>query len=129
MSEAKPSVYWKVAYWMLLPLWILGAGLSMAKVKGGIFTNYLADLTFPPYYYIVIRGLWNDTRKIPVLLQWFGQSAERAAASIFVSGILYEFSQLYWPKGLFAGTCDPWDVAVYLVGLVVCYYYDSKGKY
>ena len=48
-------------------------------------------------------------------------SPELAAGSIFVVGLLSEVSQFYWPKGIFRGTFDPFDIAAYGVSLLVCY--------
>ena len=55
MENAKR--YWTIAYWTLLIGWVVGAVLNMAHVHGGFFTNYLADVAFPPWFYIFIRGL------------------------------------------------------------------------
>ena len=47
-TETRSSSGWKIAYWVLLVCWVMGAALNMARVHGGFLTNYLADLTFPP---------------------------------------------------------------------------------
>ncbi len=112
---------WKVSYWILFACWVLGAALDMMHVRGGFLTNYLADLTFPPWYYIVIRGLSSGKDRVPRLLRWFGQSPERTAISIFLVGAATEISQLYWPRGLFKGTYDTWDIVAYALGLAICY--------
>lgn len=39
---------WKAAYWVLFVCWVVGAALFMARVRGGLLTDYLGDLTFPP---------------------------------------------------------------------------------
>ncbi|MGI0016678.1 MAG: hypothetical protein ACREBU_24910, partial [Nitrososphaera sp.] len=88
-----------VAYWTLLAGWMLGAVLTISHVRGGFLTNYLADLVFPPWYYIVTRGLWSRKRGVPRLLLWFGHSPERTAISIFLVGAASELSQRYWPQG------------------------------
>lgn len=93
----------------------------MARVRGGFMTSYLADLLFPPWYYIVVRGLASRGSRVPFLLRWFGRSPERAAISILVVGTASEFSQRYWPSGAIAGTYDPWDIVAYTVGLGLCY--------
>src|SRR5262245_7799333 len=116
---------WIIAYWTLLPGWLLGAALTMNRVRGGFLTNYLADILFPPWYYIVARGLASRQGKGPPLLRWFGHSPERAAVSIYLVGVVSELSQIWWPRGLFAGTFDPLDLVAYAVGLILCYACDK----
>src|SRR5262245_30239473 len=108
---------WRFAYWTLFASWVIGAALSIKRVHAGFLTNYLADLAFPPWYYIVMRGL--ASRKVPSLLRWFGHSPERAAVSIFVVGLASELSQR--AAIVITGTYDPWDIAAYAAGLCVCY--------
>lgn len=97
----------------------------MWHVHGGFFSNYLADIAFPPWYYIVIRGLSTTGKKTPVLLRWFGVSAGRAAISILLAGIAYEFGQLY---RIIPGTFDLWDVAAYAVGPVICLAFEKRSR-
>ena len=118
------------AYRILLVCWIVGAALYMGHFKGGFLTNYLSDLTFPAWFYIFIRGL-NANHTTPKLLifgNWFGQSAERAAISIFLVGVVTELKTLYWPGGLITGTWDPFDILAYAVSLAVCYVLDRLLK-
>jgi hypothetical protein len=112
---------WVVAYWALLAGWVLAAVLNMARARGGFLTNYMADLANPPWLYIGFRGLQSSEGRSRFLLQWFGRTPERTAISIFLVGAAAEVSQRYWPKGIFAGTYDPWDILAYAVGLGVCY--------
>jgi len=104
--------------------------MTMWHLHGGIFSSYLADLTFPPWFYMVIRGPVTTGQRTPRLLKWFGVSPERAALSIFIVGLVSEISQRYWPHGLFggafSGTFDPLDIAVYALGLAVCYICDKR---
>lgn len=123
----KPNSYWVIAHWILMPAWTIGALLTMAKVNGGFFTNYLSDLTNPPDMYIVLRGLWSSSGKIPYLATWFGQTPERTGISILLVGIISEFSQKYWKGGPFAGTFDPWDIAAFSGGLIICYFFDKRA--
>ena len=128
MKSNASRAYWSIAYWILLIGWILGAGLFMARFRGGFFTNYLADLTFPPWYYIYLRGHSSKTGDIPSLIlfgKWFGQSPERAAISIFIVGVVSELKTLYWPNGFISGTFDSLDILAYAIGLLVCYYFDK----
>jgi hypothetical protein len=119
--------FWKFAFWILLPGWITGAVLFMARFHGGFLTDYLADLTFPPWFYIYVRGLPTDKNKIPRLLifgKWFGASPERASVSIFLVGLVSELMTRYWPKGPITGTYDVIDILFYAAGLLLCYYLD-----
>lgn len=108
---------WRIAYWALLPCWIVGAALHMWRIPAGFLTNYLADLTFPPWYYMVIRSQTTTGMTTPRLLRWFGTSPERAAVSVLVAGIAYELAQRLH---LIEGTFDWWDILVYGIGLAIC---------
>lgn len=101
----------------------------MARVKGGFFTNYLSDLTFPAWFYIHIRGLATTDNKLPHLLifkDWFGATPTRALISILVVGSISEVKTLYWPTGVISGTFDYLDILAYALGLLFCYYFDTK---
>jgi hypothetical protein len=65
---------------------------------------------------------------VPFLLRWFGRTAERAAVSIFLVGVVTEVSQLYWPRGLFGGRFDPWDIVAYGSGLLLVYLLDDLNR-
>ncbi|MCB0278050.1 MAG: hypothetical protein KDD94_01005 [Calditrichaeota bacterium] len=119
-------------YWLLFCGWVLGAALFMARVNGGFFTNWLSDLTFPAWFYIHIRGLeTSDRRKARLLIvgDWFGRSPERALVSIFLVGIVSEVMTYFWPTGIIHGRFDLLDILAYVVGLIVCYYFDKKNEY
>ena len=119
---------WEIAFGTFLICWIIGAGLDMLRFHGGFLTNYLADLTFPPFYYIFIRGKTKKEEILPDLLfvgQWFGKSPERASISIFLVGLLMELKTFYWPQAPFAGTFDPLDILAYATGLIACYSFDK----
>ena len=127
------KVYWTIAYWTLFICWVSGAGLGMIHFHGGFLTNYLADLTFPPWFYIFIRGKTINKEVIPRLLlvgTWFGRSPERTSISIFVIGVLTEVKTFYLPHGLIAGTYDSLDILSYGIGLIACYLFDklTTGK-
>lgn len=125
MNTGAYSGGWKIAYWLLLPLWIAGAAMNMARIDGGFLTNYLADLAFPPWYYILIRR--EQTLGLPSLktLCWFALSRERAAGAMFLAGVMYEAGQR---AGVIPGTFDWWDLAAYALGLGICYGYDTKRE-
>ena len=131
MKKENINIYWAIAYWTLLAGSVIGVVLNMNRVRGGFLTNYLADVAFPPWYYIYIRGLWPKKERLPRLIlfgDWFGRSPERASISIFAVGTAMELSTIYWPHGLFAGTYDPWDIIAYSLGLLICYYFDKRTQ-
>jgi hypothetical protein len=120
---------WKFAYWILFACWVIGALLNYMGIAGGFLTNYLADLTFPPWFYISLRGLWNVYKNKPYKFQhWFASSPEKAALSIFAVGTIGEIITLYWPAGMIRGTFDPLDILAYGIGLAFCYYLDKRTQ-
>ena len=129
MKREKSLANWRIAFWSLFVSWVIGATLNMEHVDGGFLTNYLADLTFPPWFYIYIRGL-SSKQGIPRLIlvgKWFGQNPERAAISIFSIGTIAELKTMYWPDGPFAGTFDFMDIIAYATGLLICYLFDKHS--
>ncbi len=116
---------WKLAYWVLFACWVVGAALTMWRIPAGFLSNYLSDLAFPPWFYILLRQLSSPRSNDARLLRWFGRSPERAVLSIFAVGVLSELSQINWPNGIFRGTYDPWDIAAYAIGLGICYTLDK----
>jgi hypothetical protein len=117
-------VGWVVAYWTLFACWALGAALSMGRVRAGFLTNYLADITFPPWYYIVVRGLASRDGRGLRALRWFGGSPARTALAIFGVGVASELAQGAWAGRVIAGTYDPWDIVAYALGLACTYVCD-----
>ena len=119
---------WKIVFYALLLCWVWGASLDMMHFHGGFLTNYLADLTFPPFYYIFIRGkIYKEETipNLPLVGRWFGKSPERSSISIFIVGVLMELKTLYWPNEPFAGTFDLKDILAYATGLIACYSFDK----
>lgn len=127
MTELRNTDGWKIAYWALFVCWVAGAGLFMARVHGGFLTNYLADLTFPPYFYIALRGKVMGRPRVIRVIRGFGKTPLRAALSIFLVGVIAEVNSYYWPLGPFGGTFDQWDIAAYALGLGICYLVDKRG--
>ncbi|MGH9815312.1 MAG: hypothetical protein ACRD6I_04465 [Candidatus Acidiferrales bacterium] len=124
---SNPIQRWLLAYWVLLAVWVSDAALVMGKIPGGFFTSYAADVTLPAFLYIVVRGLHGPARR-----HWttkiFGSTPELAACAIFGASALTELSQFYWPKGFFAGTFDPFDIAAYALGVGVSYSLDKSSS-
>ena len=120
---------WFIAEWTLFVIWLAAAVAAMYPtlgkafhLYGGVFGSYAADLTFPAWFYIQLR---RRPSRLLRRIRWFGKTPELAAGSIFLVGLLSEVSQYYWPKGIFHGTFDPFDIAAYGAGLLVCYGADA----
>jgi hypothetical protein len=123
--------YWNISYWILMCLWIVGALLFMNEVNAGFFNSYLSDLTFPPWFYIQLRGLHRKDRRptaIPIIGSWFGINPLRAGISIFMVGLISELLMLVWPKNLTSGTFDKNDIIAYAFSLVICVTVDLRRK-
>lgn len=128
VKDNKINIYWTITYWTLFICWLIGAILVMNHFHAGFFTNYLADLTFPAWFYIFIRGLTKNTKILPSLLlvgDWFGKTPERASISIFIVGTISELKTIFWPHGILTGTFDLLDILAYAFGLSVCYFLDK----
>jgi hypothetical protein len=110
-------------YWTLTAAFLLSAALNLLHVRGGILTNYLADLTLPALLYVVSRD-GGGAGPFRPLMHWLGKKPERAAAFFFLASAATELTQIVWPHGLFAGRFDPWDIAAYALGLIVVYLID-----
>jgi hypothetical protein len=117
------SAGWRYAYWILLVCWIIGAALTMFRVRAGFLSSYLSDVTFPPWFYIVLRERVPG-KGVRRWIRWIGSTPVRAASAIFLVGLVSEVGQRY---GIPTGTYDPWDIAAYAVGLLVCYGIDRHG--
>ena len=118
---------WRLAYRTLMAAFLLAAALNLLHVRAGFLTSYLADLTVPPLLYVVSRGLVPGKRLYPQgLMRAVGRTPETAAAFFFVASSATELSQVFWPRGLFAGIFDPWDIVAYGVGLLACYAADKS---
>ncbi|MFN8256786.1 MAG: hypothetical protein U0W24_13910 [Bacteroidales bacterium] len=122
---------WTIAFWILFVGWVTGALLFMFRIKGGFLTNYLSDLTFPPWFYIYIRGLstsGDSTTKVSKVRKWFGSRPEIAMVSILLVGVISEFKTLYWPDGIISGTFDYLDIGAYTFSLIICYFFDKRNN-
>jgi hypothetical protein len=113
---------WLVIYWTLMASFLVAAALNLAQVPGGFFTNYLADLTVPALLYVLARELAPGQRlALPRATQWLGRTPERAAMVLLLASVGTEVSQAAWPRGVFAGRFDPWDIVAYASGIVAVY--------
>jgi len=119
------SRYWSMACQLLFAASIVIALLNMMQVRAGFITNYVADIAVPAYLYIGFRGLHNPTYKTP-LIKYLGWRPEITALVILGGSIATEISQRYWPRGLFAGRYDPYDIVAYGVGVGICYVFDKR---
>ena len=113
---------WLVVYWTLMVSFLVSAALNLARVSGGFLTDYMADLTVPALLYVLARELAPGKRlALPRATQWLGRTPERAAIVLLLASVGTELSQAAWPRGVFAGRFDPWDIVAYAAGLVAVY--------
>src|SRR3954452_10995439 len=118
---------WTRVYWVLTLAFIVSAGLNMAHLRAGFLTNHLADLTVPALLYLNARALHRGGRPTSLLARTIGRSPARAALALFAASTMTEFSQRAWPRGLFAGRFDPYDIVAYGVGLAAICLVDKYG--
>jgi hypothetical protein len=127
-STQKSQTAWNAVYWTLTVAFLLSAALNMLRVRAGFLTSYLADLTVPALLYVVSRELAPRNRWLGFgPLSWIGRSPRRAAAVLFLGSTVTEVSQIFWPRGVFAGRFDPLDIVAYGVGLLMCYVFDRAS--
>jgi len=115
---------WTVAYWFLTVIFIVTAFLGIRRMRAGFLSSYAADLACPAWLYIGLRGL-HGPRRPSALGRFVGATPERAALVLFGSSTLAELSQIGWPKGLLAGTYDPYDIVAYALGVGACYVFEK----
>ncbi|MFN0099637.1 MAG: hypothetical protein ACKVS7_13250 [Gemmatimonadaceae bacterium] len=118
---------WLAVFWALWVAFLVTAALNMLHVRGGFLTNHTADLVAPAWLYVVFRGFYSVHGRRTRLQRMFGRTPEITALSLFVASTLTEVSQLYWPRGIFAGRFDVWDILAYAVGLAACFLADKRG--
>ncbi len=125
--SASSARAWVAVYWFLMGCFILTAALNLVGVRGGFFTNHLADLTLPALLYVLARELApGRALSFRPLTGWVGRTPERAAVVLFLASTATEVSQRFWPSGPFGGRFDPLDIAAYGVGLVMVYIPDKR---
>jgi hypothetical protein len=117
--------YWSIAYLLLFAAFIATGLLNMMHIRAGFITNYVADITGPAYLYIIVRSLHNPAYRTPIAM-YLGSRPEITALVILGGSIATEVSQRYWPRGLFAGRYDPYDIVAYGVGVGICYVFDKR---
>lgn len=115
-----------MTYWSLFVAFLGTAALNMLGMRAGFFTNHAADLVVPAWLYVAWRGLHASRGRTTLIQRSLGSSPERAASSLLVASAITEFSQLAWPRGLFSGRFDWWDLVAYASGLAVCYVLDKR---
>lgn len=123
-TQTKPR-YWSIVYLLLFAAFMATALLNIMRVRAGFITNYVADISVPALLYIVVRGLQQPAYRTP-LTKYLGRRPAITALVILGGSIATEISQRYWPKGLFAGRYDPYDIVAYGVGVGICYVFDKR---
>jgi hypothetical protein len=121
----QPPAMWRLLSWVLFGAILVAAVLNMTGTPAGFATNHLADLVGPAWLYIVFRGL-AEPEKRNRLGRFLGATPERAATILLVGSAATEFTQIYWPSGVFSGRFDPLDIAAFAMGLLPLYLVDKK---
>lgn len=119
---------WLVTYWALFVAFLATAALNMLGLRAGFLTNHAADVVVPAWLYIVFRGLHSSGGRTTRIQHALGSSPELAASSLLVASAVTEFSQRVWPRGLFSGRFDWWDLAAFSIGLAVCFALDKRSQ-
>jgi hypothetical protein len=113
---------WRLAYWTLLASFVLSAALNLLHVRAGFLTSYLADATVPALFYVMARELAPGKALRPRrVARALGRTPERAALLLVLASGATELSQVWWPRGCFAGRFDPLDIPAYGTGLAECW--------
>jgi len=118
---------WLIVYWALWAAFVMTAALNMLHMRAGFLTNYTADLVVPALLYVMLRGVADRDPRPTLLRRWFGRTPERAGTVVFLASAGTEWSQRNWPRGVFSGRYDPWDIAAFALGIVLCYVCDKWG--
>jgi hypothetical protein len=115
----KSGARWRLAYWLLLAIWVTAGVLVMMRRRGGWLTSYGDDLALPAWLYLAARNLQGG--RVGLLHRTIGRTPEIAFAAITLASVATEISQYFWPHGFFRGVFDPLDIAAYLVGTGAAY--------
>jgi hypothetical protein len=118
-SPGRSTRAWVAAYWVLTAVFIVTAIISTKRIPAGFLSNYAADVACPAWLYIILRGLHGHGRS--AIGRYFAATPERAALVLFGGSTLTEMSQIWWPRGFFAGRYDPYDILAYAIGVGACY--------
>jgi len=118
--------WWRVTWWALFFTWLLCAIFDVFHVHAGLLTSYGADFTLPAWLYISARSL-DDPRRQTALHRFCGRTPQIAAGVFFLASAATEISQYFWPKGIFPGTFDPFDILAYASGIGICYLMDRRA--
>ena len=117
MSQAR---IWQWSFYALSTVFVVTAALNLLQVRAGFLTNYAADIVVPAWLYIAFRGHAPGGRR-GLIAAVIGRTPEVAAMTLFIASTFTEWTQLYWPQGIFRGTFDPLDIVAFGVGLGACY--------
>jgi hypothetical protein len=116
---------WRIAWWLLFMVWTVCAVLGVHHIHAGFLTSYGADLTLPVWLYIATRSLDNPKRNSR-LKRLLGSSPELAASVLILASAITEVSQFCWPRGIFPGVFDSFDIVAYGIGILSCYILDKR---
>lgn len=109
-----PTLTKPIARYLLLALFVLIAGLQMAKVHLWPLSTHGADFVCPAWLHL-------ESRRGKTFLRHLGLPAEkplRLAVGIFALCLLWELGQL---GHSIPGTYDPYDLLAYFLGAAAAY--------
>ena len=116
---------WRISWWSLFVVWVGCAILDVNHIHAGLVTSYGADLALPAWLYIATRSLDNPQRQ-SWLKRIVGRTPELTASILFLASAITEVSQYYWPRGVFPGVFDFFDILAYGIGILACYILDKR---
>lgn len=114
---------WRFVEWALFVLWVADAALVMAHIRAGFFTNYAADFAIPAWIYVVQRRMQSTPGAKGALRRL---SPGVLAMLIFLCCLITEVCQFFWPRGLFPGVFDWFDVLAYSAATASFWALDHK---
>lgn len=118
---------WRTSFIVLWCAFLLAAALNLLHVRGRFLTSHLADLATPALLYVTARRYPVPRPDRPRVMQRLvGATPERAAVLIFFASTATEIAQYYWPRGIFRGTFDPYDILAYFAAVTVFYAADRR---
>jgi hypothetical protein len=100
---------------------------AIAKIRDEWMNRSQALETFTDFTEVIGPSLTaTPAYKTPPSGRGIGRRPEITALVIIGGSIATEICQRYWPKGLFAGRYDPYNIVTYAIGVGICYVFDRR---
>lgn len=114
MCQTRDYLYWKAA---IITLGTIALATCLVR-SPGFWSSYVLDIVGPPWFYILVRGLFSKTQ--PAMLARF-LSPEAALVIMMAACFLIETAQYF---RLYEAHYDSLDFVAYVSLLVPCYVTD-----